>query len=235
MPEHSDPAGGRQGSKFLDLVEIMHTLRSPGGCPWDAEQTHASLVKYLLEEAYETAEAIEDSDDHALREELGDVLLQVVFHARIAQERPVAEGGGWDIDDVAAGVVDKLVRRHPHVFGDAIAHTAGDVEVSWEALKAVEKGRTSAVDGIPLGQPALALASALIGRTARAGLDLPVDAAIEPPSVVDEATIGELLLAVVALARRSGVDAETALRSAARRYRSRVIEVETTRQISSSG
>lgn len=216
----------RQGSKFLDLVELMHTLRSPGGCPWDAEQTHASLVKYLLEEVYETAEAIEDSDDRALREELGDVLLQVVFHARIAQERPTEEGGGWDIDDVAAGVVDKLVRRHPHVFGEAVAHTASDVEASWEALKAVEKGRTSAVDGIPLGQPALALASALIGRTAKAGLDVAADAAIEPPSVVDEQSIGELLLSVVALARRSGVDAETALRVAARGYRTRVLAAE---------
>jgi XTP/dITP diphosphohydrolase len=224
--EDTETAEARQGSKFLELVEVMHTLRSPGGCPWDAEQTHASLVKYLLEEAYETAEAIEDADEPALREELGDVLLQVVFHARIAQERPVAEGGGWDIDDVAAGVVDNLVRRHPHVFGDAVAHTAGDVESNWEALKAVEKGRTSAVDGIPLGQPALALASALVGRTAKAGLDVPVDVPVERPSVVDEESIGELLLAVVALARHFGVDAETALRGAARRYRARVITAE---------
>ena len=99
----------------------MHTLRSPGGCPWDAKQTHASLVKYLLEEAYETAEAIEQHDDAALREELGDVLLQVVFHARIAQE-----AGGWDIDDVAGDIVDKLVRRHPHVFAGADADSARD-------------------------------------------------------------------------------------------------------------
>jgi len=207
----------------------MDTLRSPGGCPWDAEQTHASLVKYLLEEAYETAEAIEDGDEASLREELGDVLLQVVFHSRIAAERPAAEGGGWTIDDVIDGITDKLVRRHPHVFGDTVAETAGDVEANWEALKAVEKGRTSAVDGVPLGQPALALASALIGRAAKAGVDAPVARAIEAPSVVDEESIGDVLLAVVAAARASGVDAETALRSAARRYRARVIDAEAER------
>lgn len=207
----------------------MDTLRSPGGCPWDAEQTHASLVKYLLEEAYETAEAIEAADEAALREELGDVLLQVVFHARIAAERSVAEGGGWTIDDVAGGIVDKLVRRHPHVFGAAVAQTAGDVEANWEALKAVEKGRTSAVDGVPLGQPALALASALLGRAAKAGVDAPVSATVEAPEAVDDSTIGDLLLSVVALARSAGVDAEGALRSAARRYRSRVIEAEAAR------
>jgi XTP/dITP diphosphohydrolase len=214
--------GSRPGSRFLDLVEVMDRLRSPGGCPWDAEQTHATLVKYLLEEAYETAEAIEDGDDAALREELGDVLLQVVFHSRIAAERP----GGWTIDDVAGDIVEKLVRRHPHVFGTATAATAGDVEANWEHLKAVEKGRTSAVEGVPLAQPALALASALLGRTAKAGLSVPVPAAVEAPAVVDDEAIGELLLSVVALARSAGVDAEAALRAASRRYRARVIEAE---------
>jgi XTP/dITP diphosphohydrolase len=205
---------GRRGERFLDLVEVMDRLRSPGGCPWDAEQTHATLVKYLLEEAYETAEAIEDGDEKALREELGDVLLQVVFHARIAQD---AEG--WDIDDVAAGIADKLVRRHPHVFAGAKADTAGDVEANWEALKAREKGRTSAADGVPLAQPALALASALVGRTAKAGLDVPVRGVIEEPAVVDADSIGDLLMAVVVLARAAKVDPEAALRAAARRYR----------------
>jgi XTP/dITP diphosphohydrolase len=216
----------RAGARFLDLVEVMDRLRSPGGCPWDAEQTHASLVKYLLEEAYETAEAIEDGDEAALREELGDVLLQVVFHARIAQERPPEAGGGWTIDDVAGGIVDKLVRRHPHVFGSATAATAAEVETNWESLKAAEKGRASAVDGVPLAQPALALASALIGRTAKAGLDVPVSMDVAAPHVVDDDTIGDLLLAVVALARASDVDAEAALRAAARRYRSRVLAAE---------
>ena len=211
---------GRRGERFLDLVEVMDRLRSPGGCPWDAEQTHATLVKYLLEEAYETAEAIEDGDDTALREELGDVLLQVVFHSRIAQDEQ-----GWDIDDVAAGIADKLVRRHPHVFAGAQANTAGDVEANWEALKAVEKGRTSAADGVPLAQPALALAAALVGRAAKAGLDVPVPGEIEAPgvievpAVVDEDSIGDLLMAVVALARTAKVDPEGALRAAARRYR----------------
>jgi MazG family protein len=208
----------RRGERFLDLVEVMDRLRSPGGCPWDAEQTHASLVKYLLEEAYETAEAIEDGDDEALREELGDVLLQVVFHARIAQD-----DAGFDIDDVAAGISDKLVRRHPHVFAGAQANTAGDVEANWEALKAVEKGRTSAADGVPLAQPALALAAALVGRAAKAGLDVPVpgvaQGAITTPDVVDEDSIGDLLMAVVVLARAAKVDPEGALRAAARRYR----------------
>jgi XTP/dITP diphosphohydrolase len=212
----------RPGRRFLDLVEVMDRLRSPGGCPWDAEQTHATLVKYLLEEAYETAEAIEDGDDVALREELGDVLLQVVFHSRISAERP----GGWTIDDVAGDIVEKLVRRHPHVFGSVTAATASDVEANWEQLKAAEKGRTSAVEGVPLAQPALALASALIGRTAKAGLDVPVSAQVHEPAVVDENTIGELLLSVVALARGAGVDAEAALRAAARGYRARVIEAE---------
>ncbi|HEY8729043.1 MAG TPA: MazG family protein [Acidothermaceae bacterium] len=208
----------RSGERFLDLVEVMHTLRSPGGCPWDAKQTHASLVKYLLEEAYETAEAIEQHDDGALREELGDVLLQVVFHARIAQE-----ASGWDIDDVAGDIVDKLVRRHPHVFAGPDAKTgaatAADVEANWEHLKATEKGRTSSADGVPMAQPALALASALMGRATKAGLDVQVAGEIAAPGVVDETSIGDLLLAVVALAREAGVDAEAALRAAARRYR----------------
>jgi XTP/dITP diphosphohydrolase len=205
---------GRRGERFLDLVEVMDRLRSPGGCPWDAEQTHATLVKYLLEEAYETAEAIEDGDTQALREELGDVLLQVVFHARIAQEDE-----GFDVDDVAAGIAEKLIRRHPHVFAGAKADTAGDVEANWEALKATEKGRTSATDGVPLAQPALALAAALVGRAAKAGLDVPVPGVIDAPDVIDEDSIGDLLMAVVVLARSAKVDPEGALRAAARRYR----------------
>jgi MazG family protein len=233
----------RKGERFLELVEVMDRLRSPGGCPWDAEQTHASLVKYLLEEAYETAEAIGDGDGRALREELGDVLLQVVFHARIAEEEGAA---AWDIDDVAAGITEKLVRRHPHVFAGASVDTARDVEANWEALKAAEKGRTSATDGVPVAQPALALASALIGRAAASGLDVPVAVDVlgallgelgelgEPGTVGasidgsahDSESIGLLLMAVVALARRHRVDPEAALRAAARDYRRRVLEAE---------
>jgi XTP/dITP diphosphohydrolase len=215
----AEQGSGRRGARFLDLVEVMNRLRSPGGCPWDAEQTHASLVKYLLEEAYEAAEAIEDADDEALREELGDVLLQVVFHSRIAQERGAA---GWDIDDVAGGIVDKLVRRHPHVFAGGTAETAGDVEANWEALKAAEKGRTSATDGVPLAQPALALAAALIGRATKAGLDVPVPGTVEVPAVLNDESIGDLLMAVVVLASGARVDPEAALRAAARRYRTSV-------------
>ena len=218
----------RRGSRFLELVDVMDRLRSPGGCPWDGEQTHASLVKYLLEEAYETAEAVEDADDVALREELGDVLLQVVFHARIAQERPA---DGWDIDDVAAGIIDKLVRRHPHVFAGAQADTAGDVAANWEKLKAAEKGRTSAADGVPMAQPALALTSALLGRSARAGIEITVPTTIERPDKVDEVSVGRLLLAVVALARESGVDAEAALRAAARDLRREIVSLETGAQV----
>ncbi|MDQ1486399.1 MAG: hypothetical protein QOJ62_2092 [Actinomycetota bacterium] len=221
----SEPGVAPPGSRFLDLVAVMNRLRSPGGCPWDAEQTHASLVKYLLEEAYETAEAIEDGDDAALREELGDVLLQVVFHARIAQER----SDGWGNDDVAGDIVEKLVRRHPHVFADGHAPTAGDVEANWETLKAAEKGRTSAVDGVPMAQPALALASALIGRSAKSGLDLELPSEIEQPAIIDEASIGRLLLAVAALARRGGVDAEAALRVAARELRTNIVATELAR------
>jgi XTP/dITP diphosphohydrolase len=217
------PTPAHKGERFLELVEVMDRLRSPGGCPWDAEQTHASLVKYLLEEAYETAEAIEDGDSSALREELGDVLLQVVFHARIAQER---DSQTWDIDDVAAGIIDKLVRRHPHVFAGAHVDTAGDVEANWEALKAAEKGRTSAADGVPMAQPALALASALLGRSAKAGLAVEVDTVIEEPAIVDEASIGSLLLAVVALAHAAHVDPEAALRSAARGLRADIADLE---------
>lgn len=204
----------RPGERFLDLVEVLDRLRSPGGCPWDARQTHASLVEYLIEEAYETVEAIEDEDATALREELGDVLLQVVFHARIAQETQ-----DWDIDDVADGIVAKLIRRHPHVFADGTAETAEDVEANWHRLKAQEKGRASVTDGIPRALPALLLASKVLQRTRE--FDLPsagMPAALAAmEGVADEAALGDLLLAVSALARERGLDAEAALRDASRR------------------
>src|SRR5579875_1976037 len=170
-------------SQLQRAVEVMDRLRSPGGCPWDAEQTHASLARYLLEETYEVLEAIETADPVLLREELGDLLLQVLFHARLAEEEPEP----FSIEDVAADLVAKLVRRHPHVFGDADSSDAAAVNERWEQQKAVEKGRTSAVDGVPLAQPALALAAKLVARAERAGL------AVEPASG-DE--IGERLFAV---------------------------------------
>ena len=160
------------GAALLDAVAVMDRLRSPGGCPWDAEQTHASLLQYLVEECYELYEAIEDGDRDAMREELGDVLLQVLFHARIAAESdPTEAGAPFDIDDVATDLVAKLVGRHPHVFaGTEQIDSAQRQEHRWEELKRAEKQRESSVDGVPLGQPAVALAAKLTSRTARAGL-----------------------------------------------------------------
>jgi len=197
-------------------VEVMDRLRSPGGCPWDAAQTHESLTRYLLEEVYEVIEAIETDDVVLLREELGDLLLQVLFHARIAQERPAGEAFG--IEDVAADLVEKLVRRHPHVFAGTEAGTAEQLNETWERLKVEEKGRTSAVDGVPVAQPALALAAKLVSRARRAGLE-PEPAGTDP--------IGERLLAVVADAEAAGVDPEAALRRTARAYRAAIMAAET--------
>jgi XTP/dITP diphosphohydrolase len=202
------------GARLLDLVAVMDRLRSPGGCPWDAEQSHESLVTYLLEEAYETVESVETGDRDGLREELGDLLLQVVFHARIAQEHG---SDPWGVDEVAAGIVAKLVSRHPHVFGSVDATTADEVEANWEQIKRAEKGRASAVDGVPIGQPALALASKLMSRAEQADVAPKIPDPALPAAVTSEA-VGELLLSVVALARRNGVDAEAALREAARGY-----------------
>jgi XTP/dITP diphosphohydrolase len=207
------------GARLLDLVAVMDRLRSPGGCPWDARQTHASLVEYLVEEAYETVEAIEESDRDGLREELGDLLLQVVFHARIAAEDA---DDPWTIDDVADGIVTKLVARHPHVFGAATAETAEDVEANWHALKAKEKGRESVTDGIPAALPALVHAGKVLSRSAALGDRLPSlpasDAArVAMADVDDEMAFGDLLVALVAEGRNRGFDAETAVRVASRR------------------
>jgi len=202
----TDPAAG---DRLLDAVRVMDRLRSPGGCPWDAEQTHRSLAPYLLEEAYETLEAIETGDALALREELGDLLLQVLFHARLAEE---AEPG-FDIDDVAGDLVAKLTRRHPHVFADVNADTAEQVAANWDEIKRAEKRRESVTDGVPLGQPALALAAKLVSRSAKAGVP------VAPPAGDG---IGERLLAVVADAVAAGIDPELALRETARAYRDAV-------------
>jgi XTP/dITP diphosphohydrolase len=234
------------GARLLDLVAVMDRLRSPGGCPWDREQTHQSLVKYLLEEAYETVETIEDGDPDtpgegrdALREELGDVLLQVAFHSRIAQEHPEDP---FDIDDVAQGIVTKLIRRHPHVFGDVDARTASDVEANWEQIKAAEKGRSSAVEGVPLAQPALSLAEKLLKRSKNAGLDVTVpqlpEALRETPDISGQraqAQVGTLLLAVVGLARQLGVDPEEALRVEARGLREQILNLEASRSSGKCG
>jgi len=203
------------GARLLDLVAVMDRLRSPGGCPWDAEQTHGSLAPYLLEETYEALEALDSGDIDHVREELGDLLLQVVFHARIAEEdndRP------WSIDDVAAGIVEKLVSRHPHVFADGDATTAAEVEANWESIKAAEKGRTSAVDGIPASLPALALSTKLIDRVRAASLP---DLDIEEPDLPDDLTaqqLGAILFGLVSASRRLGLDPESALRTHAHTF-----------------
>jgi len=162
------------GAGLLDAVAVMDRLRSPGGCPWDAEQTHASLAPFLLEEAYEAYQAIEDADPRELREELGDVLMQVVFHARVAAEAAGGDvdagGSRFDVDQVAAVLVDKLVRRHPHVFGDVDVADADEVVTNWDAIKTAEKGRRSVTEGVPLTQPALALAAKLQQRARKIGI-----------------------------------------------------------------
>jgi XTP/dITP diphosphohydrolase len=194
------------GARLIDLVRVMDRLRR--NCPWDQEQTHASLARYLLEEAYETLEAIDTGDYEHLREELGDLLLQVAFHSRIAEETP---DESFSIDDVAGGIVEKLIRRHPHVFADVTAADAAAVEANWESIKATEKQRTSVLEGIPLALPALALADKVVGRAAK--IDLPPSAS--PPSD-DAARIGQALLELVREARALGVDPEQALRDATR-------------------
>lgn len=206
-----DSAAGGAGEGLLRAVEIMDQLRSPGGCPWDAEQTHSSLAPYLIEEAYETLDAIETADLPALREELGDLLLQVLFHARLAEEAGPTER--FTIDDVAADLVDKLTRRHPHVFADVIVDSADQVSANWDEIKKAEKQRASAIDGVAMGQPALALAAKLVGRSRKVGL------AVDAPA--GDST-GEKLFALVAEAVQAGIDPELALRDTARRYAEQV-------------
>jgi XTP/dITP diphosphohydrolase len=210
------------GAHLLDVVAVMDRLRSPGGCPWDAKQTHESLVEYLVEEAYEAVEAIETDSDADLREELGDVLLQVLFHARIAEEHEVP----WSIDDVADGIAAKLVSRHPHVFGDVDATTAEQVEANWKVLKAAEKGRESVTDGIPASLPALVLAAKLLRRTADVDdvewVAPEVEAAAERALDAVDGDVGDLLLALVARLGATDLDAEQELRASVRRLRAAV-------------
>jgi XTP/dITP diphosphohydrolase len=203
------------GSRLLDLVAVMDRLRSPGGCPWDAEQTHESLVKYLIEESHEAAEAIESGDRDHIREELGDVLLQVVFQARVAQEHPTEP---FDVDDVAGAIIEKLVRRHPHVFADGDASTPAEVEQAWEQIKAGERaakaashgggedGHQGLLHGIPRSLPSLLAADKVLARWERTGRgELP-----------EREGFGAALLALLARARADGVDADAELRRALR-------------------
>ena len=190
-------ASGEQPTKLDELVAVMARLRAPGGCPWDADQTHESLVQYLIEETYELIEAIEAGDRDEMIEELGDVLYQVLFHADIASQTP---GEDFDIQDVAAHMTAKMIGRHPHVFGDRKAETADDVVGFWDDLKKQEKpGRTSVLDGIPQAMPSLALADKLLGRAEKVGLlDLNESGGVQ---VSSEDELGPLLLAIVASAK----------------------------------
>jgi XTP/dITP diphosphohydrolase len=195
-----DPTGAR----LLDAVAVMDRLVSPGGDPWKRQQNHRSLAPYLLEESYEAYDAIESDDSDALREELGDVLLQIVLHARLAEERP--DGDAWGIDDVAGDLVDKMIRRNPHVFAGEQVADIEEITANWERIKKAEKSRDSVLDGIALSQPALALAAKILQRTERAGLDVPLPAGPD---------LGARLLRLVAESRAEGTDAEAALRRAA--------------------
>jgi XTP/dITP diphosphohydrolase len=206
-PTGAAPTSAAPNPKLDELVATLHRLRAPGGCVWDRDQTHASLVQYLVEETYELIEAIEDGDRDELIEELGDVLYQVLFHADIE-----AEAGGFTLEDVAEHMTAKMVARHPHVFGDAIAETPDEVVATWDHIKALEKShRSSTLDGIPMAMPALALADKLLGRAAKLGVGR---TPAEIPDTEDE--LGERLLAMVAAARAAGLDSERALRAALR-------------------
>jgi XTP/dITP diphosphohydrolase len=212
------------GARLLELIAVVDTLRR--SCPWDREQTHASLLRYLLEEAYEAAETIETDDMPALREEIGDVLFQVLFHARIASERPAAEGG-FTIDDVADTLAAKLIRRHPHVFGTVAVRSAADVNANWDEIKKAERAQKaaetgspppSALDGVVFGQPALALAAQLQRRARRAGFPVSLPSPVDDSTAAEE--LGDELFRLAARASEAGIDPELELRSAARRYAS---------------
>lgn len=234
--------------QFADLVGILHRLRSPGGCPWDAEQTHRSLRPYLIEEAYEVLEAIDAGDDRELRDELGDLLLQVVFHSELASER-----GAFEIDDVIENICAKLVRRHPHVFADVSVGSSAEVERNWASIKKAERSergqaQSSAIDGVPRALPGLTRAHRIGEKASSVGFDwtaarevrrkvdeelAEADAAAaagDKDALADE--MGDLLFAIASWARLSGVHAELALERALAKFsaRFRSLEVEMHRQ-----
>jgi XTP/dITP diphosphohydrolase len=195
-------------SELQRLVEVMDRLRSPGGCPWDAEQTHESLVKYLLEESYEFIDTVDSKDREGMREELGDVLLQVYFHARMAQDHPPDP---FSIEDVARGIADKLIRRHPHVFAGLEVSGTDEIIDNWEEIKAKEKGRTSALDGVAFAQPALPLVEKLLYRAEKYKVPVTLKKyeSTEPASTE---TVGQALASIIAWARDNEIDPENALR-----------------------
>ncbi len=226
------------GQRFVELLAVMARLRGEGGCPWDREQTRESLRAFLVEETYEVLEALDSRDVSRLREELGDLLFQVVFHTQIAQEREE-----FTMADLLAALVDKMVRRHPHVFGDRLVGTAAEALAQWEAIKQAEGGpRRSAIHGIPRSLPGLLRAQRIQHRAARVGFDWPeasgaLDkvreevaelAAALAERVTDaiRAEVGDLLFAVVNVARLTGTDPEQALQDAIERFRARFQRME---------
>jgi tetrapyrrole methylase family protein / MazG family protein len=228
VPEGPVPSS-RNGQRLLDLVRVMARLRGPGGCPWDHEQTHRTLARHLLEETHEVLDAIDARDPDRLRDELGDVLLQVVFHSQMA-----AEEGTFDVDDVAQATVEKLIRRHPHVFGEVHVTGADEVLVNWEQIKAEETGEQPIEHDIPRTLPALARASKVQRRAAGWGFDWRTTdgamaklreeveelAAAGTPEEAEE-ELGDVLFAAAAVARRLGVDPESALRRTTTKFADR--------------
>jgi len=218
---------------FDELVQLLATLRAPGGCPWDQEQTHESIRRYAIEEAFEVAEAIDSGDPDELRLELGDLLLQVVFHSQIA-----TESGSFDIEGVCRGVIDKMERRHPHVFGDVEVTDAGEVSRNWEEIKAAERGTTASVlDGVPRALPALQRAERVSEKAAKGGYDW-TEAADVLPKITEEAAelgealgtgnqearsaeFGDLLFSLVNFGRKLGIDPEEALARTVGRFEKR--------------
>jgi XTP/dITP diphosphohydrolase len=195
-------------SELQRLVEVMDRLRSPGGCPWDAEQTHESLVKYLLEESYEFIDSVDAKDREGMREELGDVLLQVYFHSRIAQDHPTDP---FSIENVARGIADKLIRRHPHVFEGLQVSGTEEIIDNWEEIKSKEKGRTSALDGVALAQPALPLVEKLLYRAEKYKVNVELTK-YQSDKPATEESVGEALASIIAWARDNEIDPENALR-----------------------
>lgn len=242
----ANDVAGQDSREFQTLADIVARLRAPGGCPWDREQTHQSLTPFLIEETYEAVEQIDANSMPGLREELGDILLQVMLHSEIASEE-----GHFTVADVIEGLVNKLIRRHPHVFGDAEARTAEEVAARWEVLKSEERQGASLMQGVPANLPALTYAQRTQGRAANVGFDWPnVDGVLEKVAEeagelteaheasgggkADEARahlqweFGDLLFSLVNLARRMDIDAETALRHANRRFVTRFRSMEDT-------
>lgn len=235
----------RAGAAFAELVALQDRLRSEGGCPWDAQQTHRSLGKHLLDESYEVLDVLDELPDEApsgavdaalyahLGEELGDLVMQVVFHARLAEE-----AGAFDAAEVVSGIVDKLVARHPHVFADVVADTPDAVVETWEAVKRTEKDRDSALEGIPGALPALSRAAKVVSRTRSAGAQWGdpdrvvrrcVDAVSKYAQTRSEADLGNALFGLAAAGKLSGTDPEGALRQTVKRWESayRAGEIET--------